>query len=175
MKEQTISTTTFILQQWIINAFHQMDAPKWHKGFFVWNRVSINSINKKVNKFDRFSHRWMILIFWFSQPQNIIQVSISYTFQSRPSSLSLTQFEPAVNRYFFKIFSQFWLQALAQVVQGTNVSSRMNLSLDHSFISKPAERLCMPAVPASTTEPLDRLGCFHTQHKRPCQGYREFL
>ena len=44
-------------------------------------------VTQKVNKFDRFSRGWMILLFCFLQPKNIL-VSIPHSFQSVPSSFS---------------------------------------------------------------------------------------
>ena len=51
----------------------------------VASKTIFDLVTKKVNKFDRKSRRWMILIFLSLQPRNT-------------SSFSSTQFEPAVQK-----------------------------------------------------------------------------
>ena len=60
---------------------------KWHPKSFSSKNFFCYLVTKKVNKFDRFSRGWMILLFCFLQPKNIL-VSIPHTFQSVHSSFS---------------------------------------------------------------------------------------
>ena len=60
---------------------------KWHPKSFSSKKIFLLLVTKKVNKFDRFSRGWMISLFCFLQPKNIL-VSIPHTFQSVPSSFS---------------------------------------------------------------------------------------
>ena len=56
---------------------------KWRPKSFSSKKIFLLLVTKKVNKFDIFSRGWMISLFSFLQPKNIL-VSIPHTFQSIP-------------------------------------------------------------------------------------------